>query len=84
MVPKVDFLQVFIKIVAVSGIGLLWVNFTAKAFKMSWHIISTSPEEEETLKAVSKVMCEECHGLFIDDGDGLENGKFICWTCRGN
>ena len=84
MVPRFDFLQAFIKTAAVSGIGFVWVNFTVKAFKMAFHIIYTLPEEEETCKAVSKVMCEECHELFIDDGDELEDGKFICWTCSGN
>ena len=58
MVPRVDFLQAFIKTAAVSGIGLVWANFTLKTFKMAWHIISTSPEEE-TWKAVSRVMCGE-------------------------
>ena len=81
MAPKFDFLQAFIKTAAISGIGLVWVNFTAKAFKMAWHIISTSLEEE-TWKAISKVMCEECHELFTDYGDELEDGKFICWTCN--
>ena len=57
MALKVDALQVFIKTAAVSGIGLVWVNFTVKAFKMAWHIFSTSPEEE-TWEAISKVMCE--------------------------
>ena len=46
MTPKVDILQAFIKTAAVSGIGLVWVNFTVKAFKMAWYIISTSPEEK--------------------------------------
>ena len=79
MAPKFDFLHSFIKTAAESGISLVWVNFTVKAFKLSWQIISTSPEE--TLKAVSKVMCEECKGFFIDE---LEDGKYICWNCRGN
>ena len=55
MVPKVNALKAFIKTAAVSGIVLVWVNFTEEAFKMAWHIISTSPEQE-TWKAVSKVV----------------------------
>ena len=44
-----------------------------KAFKMAWHIISTSPEEEESFQAVSRVMCEECQEHhFFDDGDELK------------
>ena len=82
MAPKFDFLQAFIKTAAVSGIVLAWVNFTAKAFKMTWHIISTSPEEEKAWKAVSKVMFENCQKHFIDDGDELIYGKFLRETCR--
>ena len=54
MVPKVDALKGLIKTATVSGIVLFWVNFRVEAFKMSWHIILTSPEEEETWKAVKK------------------------------
>ena len=46
MAPKVDIFQAFIIIIIIIIIGLVWVNFTVKAFKMAWHIISTSPEEE--------------------------------------
>ena len=82
MAPKVDVLQIFIKSVAVSGIGLVWVNFILKALKMAWHIISTSPKEE-TWKAVSKemVMCEECQEHFFDDRNELKHGRFLCETC---
>ena len=54
MAPKVDVLQIFIKTVAVSGIALVWVNFTVTSFKMAWHIISTSSPEDETWKPVVK------------------------------
>ena len=69
-----------VKTAALSGIGLFWVNFTIEAFKFAWHIISTSPEEKN-LKAVSKVMCEDCKDFFIDESD--EDGKYICFTCQG-
>ena len=69
MVPKVDALKGLTKTAAVSGIVLFSVNFRVEAFKMSWHIILTSPEEEETWKAVKKVMCENCQEHFIYDGD---------------
>ena len=55
--PKFDALQASLKAVVVSGIFMIWANFTIEAFNFSWHIISTSPE---TYKAVSKVMCAEC------------------------
>ena len=48
MAKRVDVLQTFIKTAAVSGIALVWVNFTVKAFKMAWHIISTLPEDENS------------------------------------
>ena len=81
--PKVDIPLVLIKSAAVGGIAMLWVNFTLRAFKMAWHIISASPEEY-TLNPVSKeiVMCEECQECFIDDGKELEFGKFLCESCR--
>ena len=50
----VNALHVFIKTAAVSGIGLVWVNFTIEAFKFARHIISTSPEEK-TLKSVVEI-----------------------------
>ena len=81
MAPKVDILQAFIKTAAVSGIGLVWVNFTVKAFKVAWHIMFTSPEEEDTWKAASRVMREDCKEYFVDDGNELEHGRFLCETC---
>ena len=83
MALKFNALDVFIKTAAVSGIGLVWINFTLKAFKMACHIISTSPEED-TLKPITKqiVMCEKCQEHFIDDGEELKFGKFLCESCR--
>ena len=83
MAQKVYILQIFIKTAAISGIGFLWVNFTVKAFKMAWQIISTLPEAENW-EAVSKemVMCEECQGYFFDDGDELKRGKLLCEICK--
>ena len=69
MVPKVDVLQASIKVAAVSGIFMVWTNFTIEAFKFAWHIISTS-QEDVTWEPIVKqrVTCEECHGYFLDDG----------------
>ena len=68
MAPKVDIFQAFIIIII---IGLVWVNFTVKAFKMAWHIISTSPEEEtcEPVPAPFEEFQEPFYDEFID---GLE------------
>ena len=46
MEPKVDIPLALIKSAPVGGIALVWAKFTVRAFKMVWHIISTSPEEE--------------------------------------
>ena len=75
-----NLVQASLKAAAVGGIFMLWASFTKDVLKFSWHIILTSPEEE-TYKAVSKVSCEECKGFF--NGELDEDGKFICFTCRG-
>ena len=72
-----NLVQASLKAAAVSGIFIIWANFTIEAFKFSCHIISTSPEKE-TYKAITKVRCEECKEFFIEDE--REN---ICFTCRG-
>ena len=51
-ITMVDLVQASLKAAAVSGIFMIWANFTIEAFKFFWHIISTSP-----YKAVSKVRC---------------------------
>ena len=81
MAPRVNALQASIKVAAVSGIAFFWVNLTIEAFKMAWHIISTS--EDETWKPVVKqrAMCESCHGYFFDVGGELIRGKLLCESC---
>ena len=78
----VDIPLTLIKTAAVSGIVLVWANFTVKAFKMSWHIISTSPEKEEIWPKKKMVVCEECQKHFFDDGNEWEQQKLLCETCR--
>ena len=73
----VNALQVFIKTAAVSGIGLVWVNYTIEAFKFAWHIVSTSPEKK-TWKAV----CGNCQELYDDDEYHLIHGTHLCGACR--
>ena len=75
--PEFNPLEASFKLIAVGGIFMILTKLTKEAFKFSWHIISTSPEKE-TYKAVSKVRCEECKEFFIE-----EDGKNICFTCRG-
>ena len=76
----VNTLQVFAKTAAVTGIALFWVNFTSESLKLAWHIISTSPQTcEPVLK--ERVMCESCHGYFLDDGGELIHGKLLCESC---
>ena len=78
----VDIPLALIKTAAVTGIGLVWANFTVKAFKMVWHIISTSPDKQEIWPMKQIVVCEECQKHFFDDGNELEQDKFLCQTCR--
>ena len=81
--PKVDIPLTFIKSAAVGGIAMVWVTFTVKAFKIVWHIISTSSEEQETWEPIVKkrVMCEQCNGYFWDDGLELKQEKLLCEVC---
>jgi len=50
MAPNVDIPLALIKTAAVIGITFVWANFTVKAFKMSWHIISSILEEKTLQK----------------------------------
>ena len=61
MVPRVNTLEVLTKTAAVTGI----------AFKFAWHIVSTSPRDETWDPVLKEVMCESCHGYFLDDGGEL-------------
>ena len=74
----VNVLRASAKAAAVGGIFFAWANFTIEAFKTAWHIIHTSPE---TWGPVVKVMCEECHEYFLDDGGELIHGKLLCESC---
>ena len=78
---KFDISEAILKGVSVSGIALVWFNFTLKALKFAWHIISTSPDEY-TLNVVSTAVCEECEERFLDDGNEPENGRFLCENCK--
>ena len=61
-----DALQASLKAAAVCGIFMLWANITIEAFKLSWHIISTSPEKD-TLNVVRKGVCQNCGNVYNDD-----------------
>ena len=78
---KFDSLQASIKVAAVGGIFIIWSNFTVKALKMAWHIISTSPQEE-TYKASFKAVCEKCQKIYDDDEYHLIHGTHLCGACR--
>ena len=77
----VDPLQSSLKVAAVSGIFMIWANFTIEAFKFSWHIISTSPEKE-TWKPIIKAVCGNCQELYDDDEYHLIHGTHLCMTGR--
>ena len=69
--------QPFFKTVAVGAIFLVWSKITINAFKLSGHIITTTPEKE-TYKPVTSVMCTECRHFFPGDQE-----PFICFSCQG-
>ena len=74
-------LQASLKAAAVGGIFMLWVNFTIEAFKLSWHIISSSPEKE-TLEVVRKAVCQNCGNVYDDDDFDVITEKCLCFDCR--
>ena len=74
-------LQASLKAAAVGGILIFWVNITIEAFKLSWHIISTSPEKE-TLEVVRKAVCENCGNVYNDDDFDVIIEKCLCFDCR--
>ena len=79
--PKFDALQASLKAATVGGIFMLWVNITIEAFKLSWHIISTSPEKE-TLEVVRKAVCENCGNVYVDDDFDVIIERCLCFDCR--
>ena len=77
----VDIPPTLIKLAAVTGMGLVWANFTVKAFKMGRHIVSFSLEKEEEKSLPEIVMCEECQKRFLDDENVLIYEKFEDCNC---
>ena len=76
-----DVLQASLKAAAVGRIFIFWVNITIEAFKLSWHIISTSPEKE-TLEFVRKAVCQNCGNVYNDDDFDVITEKCLCFDCR--
>ena len=76
-----DSFQSTLKVAAVSEIFMMWLKFTKEAFKFSWHIISSSPGEE-TLKVVTKAVCEKCGNLYDDDDFHVIIERCLCFDCR--
>ena len=79
--PKFDALQASLKGAAVGGIFMFWVNITIEAFKLSWHIISTSPEKD-TLNVVRKAVCQNCGNVYNDDDFDVITERCLCFDCR--
>ena len=77
-----NLVQASLKAAAVSGIFIIWANFTIEAFKFSWHIILTS-QDKETLKVIRKAMCQNCSEIYNDDGERhVIDGVLLCDFCR--
>ena len=73
--------QASLKAAAVSGIFMIWANFTIEAFKFSWHIISTSPREKN-LDVIRKAVCEKCGNVYDDDDFDVIIERCLCFDCR--
>ena len=78
---KFNALKASFKLAAVSGIFILWANLTIEAFKLSWSIISTSPEKD-TLEVVRKAVCENCGNVYNDDDFDVIIERCLCFNCR--
>ena len=63
-----------LKTAALGGIFMLWYTFTEATLKFSWHIMTTSPEND-TYEPVTSVECTECGNLFTYDE------QFVCPDC---
>ena len=77
---KFGALQTSLKVAAVSGIFMFWINLTIEALKLSGHILSTSPEKE-TLEVVRKAVCQNCGNIYDDDFDVITE-RCLCFDCR--
>ena len=78
----VDVSLAFMKLAAVTGISLVWVNLTVNAFKLGWYITNFSLEKEEEKGLPEIVMCEERQKHFLDDENFLIHEKLLCEDCR--
>ena len=76
-----DVVQASLKAAAVSGIFIIWADFTIQAFKFSWHIISTSPDKE-ALKVIRKAVYENCGNFYNDDDFDVIIERCLCFDCR--
>ena len=76
-----DPFQSALKVAALGGIFITWLNFTKEAFKFSWHIITTTPEKE-TLEVVRKAVCEKCGNVYDDDDFDVIIERCLCFDCR--
>ena len=54
----VDIPLAFMKLAAITGMSLVWANFTVKAFKLGRHIALFSLEKEEE-EFYEETTCEE-------------------------
>ena len=80
--PKFNLLEASFKLIAVSGIFMMWTKFTIEAFNFSWHIISTSPDEE-TYKPLVKLVCQNCGEIYDDDEERhVIDGVLLCEFCK--
>ena len=77
---KFNALQASLKAAAVGGIFMLWTKITIETFKLSWQIISTSPEKE-ILEVIRKAVCQNCGNVYNDDDFDVITERCLCFDC---
>ena len=74
-----------IKLSALTGMCLVWANFTVKAFKLGWHIAKFSLEkqeeedDDEDEEFYEEITCEDCQKRF---SDAVSKLRQTCSSCK--
>ena len=74
----VDATMILAKTAALTGIALLWANFTVNALKLSWHIATFSLKKEDEEEEFEEITCENCQKRFSDAVDKLRQPCSSC------
>jgi len=70
------------KIIDLERCEYCGIYFPSNIHSQRW--VLTQPIYMCNRCAEKEVVCEECQERFLDDGEELGQGKFLCKVCRGN